>query len=272
MGKKFIELSVSDDIHASRSRTGFLRHFHKKDNSFAEFSISESSRRARALHRQKVFSLLMAFYSVFIPSFLYFGLTEVSSSATYAAESATASESLKIPALDLSAPVTVIQKQGADLISPDQIAGVYHSAQNKSFIIGHSSTIFKDLKNLKEDNEIIYNNAAYKITSIRTLAKSEISMPEILKPEDTPTVVLMTCAGTSLGGHDYSHRIIVTATKVTIPSSALQKSANANSEPANAKYESAIANPETVYANSEPAIAKTQSANANFVTQKTENP
>ncbi|MDO5480818.1 MAG: sortase [Candidatus Saccharibacteria bacterium] len=272
MGKNYIELSVSDGIHASRSRRGFSRLFRKKDNSFSEFTISESSRRAHALHRQKVFSLLMAFYSVFIPSFLYFGLTEVSSSATYATESAAASESLIIPALNLSAPVTVIKKQGAELISPDQIAGVYHSAQNKSFIIGHSSTIFKDLKNLKEDNEIIYNNYNYKITSIKTLAKSEISMPEILKPEDAPTIVLMTCAGTSLGGHDYSHRIIVTATKATSPFANLQNSANANPETTNAKRESAIANSESANANTKTTIAYPKTANASFSTPEPENP
>ena len=216
MEKDYIDLSVQNATRRQRMR---LFHPHNTEVIDPGFSISDSSRYARVLRRRRFFSLIMIFFSVFAPTFLYFSYSGISSSITYASESAAASESLVIPALNLSAPVMVVQKQGSSLVSPDQIAGVYHSADNKAFIMGHSSTIFKDLKNVTMNDEIIYNDSLYRVTAIETLEKSAISMTNLLRSESVPTIVLMTCAGTSLGGQDYSHRLIITAVQKSVSTS-----------------------------------------------------
>ena len=197
------------------------------EESYIEFSIAESSQRVRELRRRKIFSLLMLFYSVFIPTFIYFGMTEISSSETYAAEAASATEKLEIPAIALEALVKVIKKQGVELIAPDQIAGVYHAAKNKDFVIGHSSTIFRELGKIREGDEVSYNGEKYMVRKVETLEKAEISMAEILVREEKPTIVLMTCAGKSLGGQDYTERLIVWAEKKTEEKSALMEEGTA---------------------------------------------
>ena len=216
MEKDYVDLSVQNATRRQR-----MQLFHSQNAEIIDpaFSISDSSRYARVLRRRRFFSLVMIFLSAFVPTFLYFSFTGISSSITFASESAAASESLVIPALNLSAPVMVVQKQGSSLVSPDQIAGVYHSANNKAFIMGHSSTIFKDLKNVAMNDEIIYNDSPYRVTMIETLEKSAISMTNLLRSENVPTIILMTCAGTSLGGQDYSHRLIITAVQKTVSTS-----------------------------------------------------
>ncbi len=135
------------------------------------------------------------------------------SNPVYAEEAAQATEKLIVPSISLEAPVAKIQFTGSTLNVPDQIAGSYSVHENKTLIFGHSSTIFQDLKILKIGTEIRYNNNVYRIMSIEEKAKDEISMKEILKEENTDTVVLMTCSGDPIPGTngDHTHRLILTA-------------------------------------------------------------
>lgn len=147
-------------------------------------------------------------------AFLVIGLQPVKNAeSVYAAESETAEESLEIPSISLSAPVKISTLTGRDLSVPEQIAGSYSVHENKFFVFGHSSTIFKDLKNLKVGNEIYYQNRKFFVTKIEEKPKEDIDMEKILQSENVPTVILMTCSGKRIEetANDYTHRIIITA-------------------------------------------------------------
>ena len=147
-------------------------------------------------------------------AFLAIGMQPIKNAGSvYAAESETAEESLEIPSISLSAPVKISTLTGRDLSVPEQIAGSYSMHENKFFIFGHSSTIFKDLKNLKVGDEIYYQNKKFLITKTEEKPKEDIDMAEILQAEVVPTVVLMTCSGNRIEetANDYTHRIIITA-------------------------------------------------------------
>lgn len=147
-------------------------------------------------------------------AFLAIGLQPVKNAdSVYAAESETAEETLSIPSISLSTPVKISTLTGRDLSVPEQIAGSYSTNKNKSFIFGHSSTVFKNLKDLKVGDKIIYQNQKFIISQVSEKPKENIDMEEILQPEDTPTIVLMTCSGDRIEetSNDYTHRIIITA-------------------------------------------------------------
>ncbi len=150
-------------------------------------------------------------------AFIAIGLQPVKSAeSVYASESELAEESLQIPAISLDAPVKISSLSGIDLIVPEQIVGSFSMNKNKSFLFGHASTIFKDLKNTHLNDEIIYNGKHYHISDIVEKPKSEIDMAELLKEETEDTVVLMTCSGEKIEGTngDHTHRLILTA-KIT---------------------------------------------------------
>ena len=76
----------------------------------------------------------------------------------------------------------------------------------------NSSTAFSNLKDLRLGDKVTYNGKEYTITDIAEKQKQDISMKEILKAEETDTLVLMSCAGEPVNGtNDYTHRLIVTA-------------------------------------------------------------
>ena len=97
------------------------------------------------------------------------------------------------------------------LTAPDQIAGLYYAAENNTFIIGHSSTIFGSLHNLKLNDQIKLDNHTYKITNLYIQAKDSISMSKVLEPKAIPTLTLMTCHGEKIAENDYTERLILTA-------------------------------------------------------------
>ena len=65
--------------------------------------------------------------------------------------------SLRIPSIGLSSDVTSLQVQDGKLNTPDYIAGSFSRAGNKTLLIGHSSTVFKNLHKINIDEEIEYN-------------------------------------------------------------------------------------------------------------------
>ena len=155
-------------------------------------------------HHNSAKILVTAVYLAILAIYLFIGfqpdLTEASADIR-----------LSIPSIQLTTPVKDIQKDGATLTAPATIAGAYTPSDNKVFLIGHSSTIFQNLHQISIGDPITYDGRTYTVTQIETKAKADIAMTALLRPTDTPTLILMTCAGQPLGGQDYCHRLIVTA-------------------------------------------------------------
>lgn len=118
---------------------------------------------------------------------------------------------LEIPEINLSTPVAELQLQDRQLIAPATIAGSYRQNASKTLLIGHSSTVFRNLHQIQAGDIFTYQNKAYQVTSTATLAKAEVNMAEILAPTSLETVIIMTCAGEPLPQQDATHRLIVTA-------------------------------------------------------------
>ena len=165
--------------------------------------------------REKIINFaILAVYFFASAAFTFYGLQpSTSSKDVYAAESATATATLVIPSISLVAPVTPVALNDTSLEVPEQIAGSYSAHPHKTLLLGHSSTIFKNLKNLTLSAQFTYNNRVYTVTSIENLEKSAISMSDILAPAETDTIVLMTCSGDHISGttNDYTHRLVITA-------------------------------------------------------------
>ncbi len=130
------------------------------------------------------------------------------------AADASSEERLFIPDIGLIARVKDIERQGNQLIAPDTIAGAYKATNHKTVIIGHSSTIFKDLSKLDGDESFTFDGKSYSIKSREIIEKRFVNMEEIVSETERNTIVLMTCYGESLGGQDYSHRLVITAEEV----------------------------------------------------------
>lgn len=150
---------------------------------------------------------LISFFAIMLPIYIFIGLQPVPIA------DAASLPKLSIDSINLETPVTTSELVNRELTVPDRIAGIYTNAENKLFILGHSSTVFKNLEQVQLQDTITYNDTSYTITNIETLAKSDISMLEILKPEAEETLVIMTCAGTPLPNQDATHRLIVTAVR-----------------------------------------------------------
>ncbi|MBQ8985251.1 class F sortase [Candidatus Saccharibacteria bacterium] len=118
---------------------------------------------------------------------------------------------ISIPSINLTSSVTTLELSDNRLNTPDTIVGSYTRGENKTFLIGHSSTVFKDLYKVKPGDKISYGDVEYTITSLETLAKDDIDMKKLLVKTKEKTLVIMTCAGESLEGNDATHRLIVTA-------------------------------------------------------------
>lgn len=127
---------------------------------------------------------------------------------------ASSEERLFIPKIGLIARVKDIERQGNQLIAPDTIAGAYKATTHKTVIIGHSSTIFKNLKNLSGNETFTFDNRTYTITNLEILEKRDVDMAEIVSETEKNTLVLMTCYGEPLGGQDYTHRLVITAEEI----------------------------------------------------------
>ncbi len=121
---------------------------------------------------------------------------------------------INIPSIDLTSDVTTLELVDYRLDTPDTIVGSYSKYSSKIFLVGHSSTVFKNLKNVSLNEYIYYDDKAFKVTRIETLEKANINMNLLLMPSKETTLVIMTCAGQPLGAKEATHRLIVTATKV----------------------------------------------------------
>ena len=118
---------------------------------------------------------------------------------------------LAIPAIGLGADVTSLELHDGKLDTPDTIVGSFTRAENKTLLIGHSTTVFEHLDSVQNGDVIEYDDRSYMVVSKEVLAKSDVSMMRLLKSESHDTLVLMTCAGELLGNGDATHRLIITA-------------------------------------------------------------
>ena len=172
--------------------------------------------RSARLNRRRIKIALAVFYAIAIPAFIIIGLQPSDTSAEVrASESASAEEHLVISKIGLDTPVARVGLVRNTLNAPQYIAGAYHSHDNKILLIGHSATVFGNLHELELGDRIDYEGATYAIVDSETLEKDKISMAYILKDESEPTVILMTCAGEPLSGMDFTHRLILTAKKIS---------------------------------------------------------
>lgn len=148
---------------------------------------------------------LGTFLAIMLPVYLFIGLQPAlpADAASY--------PQLEISSINLKTPVAKVELVNRKLEAPATIAGIYQGAANKLFIIGHSSTVFQKLHQVRVNDTIIYNEKSYRITELQTLAKADIDMGEILQAEPTETLIIMTCAGEPLPNQDATHRLIVTA-------------------------------------------------------------
>ena len=148
-----------------------------------------------------------SFFLIMMPIYLYIGFQPVASIE------ALSYPELSIATISLATPVMPIElTEDHQLIAPDTIAGVYNANPGKTFIIGHSSTVFQNLNQVQTDDTISYDNKIYRIIATEVLEKSTINMQEIIAPTTTDTIIIMTCAGKPLPNHDATHRLIITAT------------------------------------------------------------
>ena len=124
------------------------------------------------------------------------------------------SGNLNIPSIGLNSDVTSLELKDHKLDTPNTIVGSYSANTNKVFLIGHSTTVFKNLEKIKVGNLVEYNGKKYRVTNTKTLAKEDINMKSLLASEDHNTLVIMTCAGEILANQDATHRFIVTALEI----------------------------------------------------------
>lgn len=125
--------------------------------------------------------------------------------------------SMSIPTIGLQSAVAEVALKDKKLSAPDRIVGSYKKKNsNKTLLIGHSTTAFKNLKNVTVDEIVIYDNKLYKIQSTETLRKEDINMNSLVrgKKDDPETIIIMTCSGSLYEDGDASHRLIVTATRL----------------------------------------------------------
>lgn len=159
----------------------------------------------RRVHLRKFVTI---FYVAAFSAYMILGLKPVE------ARQYEISGELTIPSIGLVSDVTALRLENRRLDTPDTIVGSYSEDISKVLLIGHSSTVFENLHNLKLEELIEYNDNVYQVVKTETLPKAKINMSNLLSPTDRQTLVIMTCAGNPVGEKDATHRLIVTAVKI----------------------------------------------------------
>ena len=147
----------------------------------------------------------LAFFALTLPFYVWYGFQPRLSAE------ATTYPTLAIAAIGLSTPVEPLTLANGELTAPATIAGSYSHATNTTLIIGHNTTVFTELDELAIGDTLTYADTTYQVTDLATVPKTDINMNALLAARDVPTLILMTCAGTPLGGQDYTDRLIITA-------------------------------------------------------------
>lgn len=145
------------------------------------------------------------FFMIMLPIYVFIGMQPAVSINTDGLPE------LAIASIGLNTAVSSVELTNHELVAPANIAGSYSSSKNKTLIIGHSSTVFKNLHKAKTGDLLTYNDQTYRIVSSEVYEKSAISMADILSSEEEETIIIMTCAGQNLPNQDATHRLIITA-------------------------------------------------------------
>lgn len=153
-------------------------------------------------------TILPVFYAVFFAVYLYIGFQPVAEAVNYEI-----SNELIIPDINLDAPVAKLQTESNELKTPTTLVGSYSITENKTLLIGHSSSVFKNLHLVEVGDEIIYNGQTYRVVSSEIVAKESVDMERILANTKRQVLKIMTCAGELFGNGDATHRLIITAVK-----------------------------------------------------------
>lgn len=118
---------------------------------------------------------------------------------------------LNIPSIGLASDVTTLTLSDHKLDTPDTIVGAYSQAARKTLLIGHSTTVFTELDQVKLNADINYSGQAYRVIALDMVRKSDVDMQQVLSAAEQDTLIIMTCAGQLIGGGDSTHRLMVTA-------------------------------------------------------------
>ena len=151
-------------------------------------------------------AVLAVLYVTTFLAYVIFGLQPAE-----AAQSYEVSAELNIPSIGLISDVTTLELENRELKTPDEIVGSFSRSKNKTLLIGHSSTIFQNLNQIRLNDEIFYNNNKYIVKKITIAEKAAVDMSELLMRADQDTLTIMTCAGANLSNGDATHRLLVTA-------------------------------------------------------------
>lgn len=145
------------------------------------------------------------FFAIFLPLYLFYGFQPVNEvdAANYPL--------FQAGAINLESPVKPVSVYDHQLEVPNTIIGSYSIYANKILLVGHSSTIFRNLHQINLGDQFVYDSETYHVTKIETLEKSAISMNDVLTDSEVKTLILMTCAGQPLPNQDATHRLLVTA-------------------------------------------------------------
>lgn len=156
--------------------------------------------------RRTIIITTLAFFAITLPSFLV-GLS------AFATTINPPNATLKIPAINLTSAVTPTDLANNTLETPDSIIGSYTNNQ-KIFLFAHNTTSFKNLHNLKINDQILYQKDnevhTYYATNIELKPVENVLMTKILKDTPAPTLILMTCSGQKQNGQ-YPDRLIIYA-------------------------------------------------------------
>ncbi|MCR5699841.1 MAG: class F sortase [Candidatus Saccharibacteria bacterium] len=152
----------------------------------------------------------VVFIGLYVLAFLIYAVVGLQSVAAVRYE---VSGELEIPSVGLVSDVTTLRFDGHELKTPDAIVGSYSQAKNKTLLIGHSTTVFKDLGQTQLGATINYDGQTYRVTAIDMVPKNTIDMREILAGTEQETLMIMTCAGELIGDGDATHRLILTAVR-----------------------------------------------------------
>lgn len=196
-----------------------LRRFSRANQTYSHQGLSlQAHTRAKRINshnlanlsKQFIWLAIVGTLSFLAPIYAHMSVEKVSSTE------ALSYPSLSIANINLDTPVAGLEMVDRQLVPPNTIAGSYSQNPNKTLIIGHSSTVFKKLDQVRLGNEIHYGDKTYTVTNVSTLTKADVNMAALLASSELDTLVLMTCAGEPLPDQDATHRLIVTA-QVKLP-------------------------------------------------------
>lgn len=155
-------------------------------------------------------AIFISVYAIFFVAYIIVGLQPAS-----AVSSTQITSTLQIPSINLESEVAKIKLQNGELQIPDDIVGEFHISKKNHLLLGHSTTIFKNLEDLDIGDVIYYGDSQYIVSTEETKAKSQVNMKEILKNTGAEKITLMTCAGELLENQDATKRLIITAEKTS---------------------------------------------------------